>query len=362
MISRVALPNNGQTYRFGFNGKENDNGVKGLGNQQDYGMRIYDPRVGRFLSVDPLTKNYPWYTPYQFAGNSPIANIDLDGAEPRPAGKGTEEGQTQTTEETKEIPTPGGQAGCSDCLTRLEHNKQQWYWHEGGLLTGQTLNKDKTAYVNTYTAAGWYTSEEYVEVLSRSYAVKALASNLGLYNYTSEKGNEVAISKGQQELQKYAGGGINERAAVHLLSAAKQTAKQSNFNSSGTINFSAVNVEDFFGLAALAKSGLERLATKTLYRVVSPGEAADVMLHGFRQAPIEAKISSYEGKLFWGTGENAKWYHNWAGSDNVVLKIKVDKGFIFELGEDVGRRFYFVSPERLEEFNKAIKSIKQVKL
>jgi RHS repeat-associated protein len=72
---------NAAGYRFGFNGKENDNEVKGTGNQQDYGMRIYDPRLGKFLSVDPLTKNYPWYTPYQFAGNKPINSIDLDGAE-----------------------------------------------------------------------------------------------------------------------------------------------------------------------------------------------------------------------------------------------------------------------------------------
>ncbi len=35
----------------------------------------------RFLSVDPLTKDYPWYTPYQFAGNKPIMAIDLDGLE-----------------------------------------------------------------------------------------------------------------------------------------------------------------------------------------------------------------------------------------------------------------------------------------
>lgn len=44
-------------------------------------MRIYDPRLGRFLSVDPLQKSYPELTPYQFANNSPIANIDLDGLE-----------------------------------------------------------------------------------------------------------------------------------------------------------------------------------------------------------------------------------------------------------------------------------------
>ncbi len=69
------------TYKYGFNGKENDNEVKGTGNQQDYGFRIYDPRLGKFLSVDPLTKEYPWYTPYQFAGNTPVQAIDLDGAE-----------------------------------------------------------------------------------------------------------------------------------------------------------------------------------------------------------------------------------------------------------------------------------------
>jgi RHS repeat-associated protein len=68
-------------YRYGFNGKENDDEVKGVGNQQDYGMRIYNPRIGRFLSVDPLFKSYPWYTPYQFAGNKPIQCIDLDGEE-----------------------------------------------------------------------------------------------------------------------------------------------------------------------------------------------------------------------------------------------------------------------------------------
>ncbi|WP_207513820.1 TIGR02594 family protein [Longitalea luteola] len=68
-------------YRYGFNGKENDNEVKGVGQQQDYGMRFYDPRLGKFLSVDPLTKEYPELTPYQFASNTPIAAIDLDGEE-----------------------------------------------------------------------------------------------------------------------------------------------------------------------------------------------------------------------------------------------------------------------------------------
>lgn len=72
---------NGANYRYGFNGKENDNEVKGTGDQQDYGMRIYNPRLGRFLSVDLITAKYPELTPYQFASNDPISNIDLDGLE-----------------------------------------------------------------------------------------------------------------------------------------------------------------------------------------------------------------------------------------------------------------------------------------
>jgi hypothetical protein len=53
----------------------------GGGSTYDYGFRIYNPQLGRFLSVDPLTSSYPWYTPYQFAGNKPIKFIDLDGLE-----------------------------------------------------------------------------------------------------------------------------------------------------------------------------------------------------------------------------------------------------------------------------------------
>lgn len=70
-----------EKYRYGFNGKEQDPEVKGAGNQYDYGFRIYDPRIGKFLSVDPLTKKYPELTPYQFGSNRPMDGIDLDGSE-----------------------------------------------------------------------------------------------------------------------------------------------------------------------------------------------------------------------------------------------------------------------------------------
>jgi RHS repeat-associated protein len=70
MPGRSFVAAGGANYRYGFNGKENDNDVKGIGDQVDYGMRVYDPRVGRFVSVDPLTAKYPELTPYQYASNS----------------------------------------------------------------------------------------------------------------------------------------------------------------------------------------------------------------------------------------------------------------------------------------------------
>lgn len=71
-----------QGYRFGFNGKENDNEWHGaVGTMQDYGLRAYDTRVARFFAVDPLAPQYPMLTPYQFASNMPIWAVDLDGAE-----------------------------------------------------------------------------------------------------------------------------------------------------------------------------------------------------------------------------------------------------------------------------------------
>lgn len=68
-----------EEYRYGFNGKEND---KDFGNKQlvqDYGFRMYNPAIGKFLSVDPMRDHIPWNTPYAFAENDVLRNIDYNG-------------------------------------------------------------------------------------------------------------------------------------------------------------------------------------------------------------------------------------------------------------------------------------------
>ncbi|HEU4609518.1 MAG TPA: RHS repeat-associated core domain-containing protein, partial [Chitinophagaceae bacterium] len=70
--------NNGN-YRYGFNGKEKLDEIKGVGNSLDFGARIQDPRLGRWLSVDPEAKRYPGYSSYSYALNTPISATDPDG-------------------------------------------------------------------------------------------------------------------------------------------------------------------------------------------------------------------------------------------------------------------------------------------
>lgn len=63
--------------RFGYNGAEHEDDL--TGGDYDFGARIYDPRLGRFLSIDPLTKNYPFFSGYLFARNCPIKLLDISG-------------------------------------------------------------------------------------------------------------------------------------------------------------------------------------------------------------------------------------------------------------------------------------------
>jgi RHS repeat-associated protein len=69
----------GDFYRRGFNGMEKDDEVKGGGNSYDFGARMYDARVGRWLSVDPKSRHYPDLNPYNFVANSPLLFIDPTG-------------------------------------------------------------------------------------------------------------------------------------------------------------------------------------------------------------------------------------------------------------------------------------------
>ncbi len=65
------------SYRYGFNGKEKDNETTVDGGDYDFGARIYDSRLGRWLSIDPIFQAH--FSPYVAFNNSPIYFLDPDG-------------------------------------------------------------------------------------------------------------------------------------------------------------------------------------------------------------------------------------------------------------------------------------------
>ncbi len=72
------------SYRYGFNNMEKVDELHGnSGDSYDFGARIYDARLGRWLSVDRSTKDIPNYSPYNFSYNSPVIFNDPDGNYPK---------------------------------------------------------------------------------------------------------------------------------------------------------------------------------------------------------------------------------------------------------------------------------------
>jgi RHS repeat-associated protein len=65
------------TYRYGFNGKENDKDINS--GAIAFEARVYDSRIGRFLSRDPKESEYAWQSTYVYFKNSPISIIDIKG-------------------------------------------------------------------------------------------------------------------------------------------------------------------------------------------------------------------------------------------------------------------------------------------
>ncbi len=122
-------------YRYGFQGQEKDDEIKGNGNSINYKFRMHDPRVGRFFAVDPLSTKYPYYTPYSFSGNKVLQFIELEGLEEAEnrlsigeqieAGWNAFLGLFGDRQVVKEVVLKANEIGDFDTADKIEHIQKQ---------------------------------------------------------------------------------------------------------------------------------------------------------------------------------------------------------------------------------------------
>ena len=68
-----------KSYRYGYQGSEKDDEVKGNGNSYTTKFRQLDPRIGRWLSLDPRAKDLASMSPYVSMNDNPIYLNDPNG-------------------------------------------------------------------------------------------------------------------------------------------------------------------------------------------------------------------------------------------------------------------------------------------
>jgi RHS repeat-associated protein len=350
------------TDRYQYNGMAEKGTIPDGSSDYETDFRLYDPQIGRFKAVDPLGELTLALNPYSFAFNNPMSFNDPSGL--LPSGPKPKYYRSNAT--------------------------RNWVGYNSG--------------TNQFKGNGPLMSYSNVEKVTSVAAVSAIAGNLIVNNGNTKKLNATTNSSNGAGPTPPSSGGSSlspsdkemsfknfidaYRSVVHIMDkqAEKSTFGKVNktvYNISSTfnytinaLNFAAVKTDGsdldgnetgtfgsaMFLLGAIPGGGGGRAAAKgsthTIYRVVSKSEASDVLANGFRQAPISSKISSYEGKLFWSNLDDANWFKSWKGADDVIIKVKVNNSFIYENGYDVGRLFYYVSPERMGTFNSVIKVIK----
>lgn len=143
-------------YRYGFNGQEIDKDI--TSGDFDYGSRIYDTRIGRWLSLDPLQKKYPNESNYVYVSNSPILFKDVDGKD-----------KVVTI-------TILNKDGSKSVLKRVDKNYFHYHTVKGGTYKGDYLDRD-----HKESIAMDYTIDNRGESTKISYSSYAFDIN---YNYT----------------------------------------------------------------------------------------------------------------------------------------------------------------------------------
>ncbi|MBD78742.1 MAG: hypothetical protein CL840_07470 [Crocinitomicaceae bacterium] len=268
-------------YRYGFNGMEKDNEKDDYGNSYTTEFRQYDPRIARWLSVDPLAAKYPYQSPYAAFNNNPIYFADPTGLE--------------------------GEGRCQNCPTEAKEGGifEGTYTHTEYSADGFIAYERKQDYVyhggSEDHKAGWYTREQYGNMIAKD-AYEAGFENsspyaAGLPGMDQTIPNYLAVDKLDPSF-------VDNWASIYI-NAWKYGRSESHL-ASGRIDMVSLDKDPIFMALSLGVSFYSTATRSTVvYRTMSD-EAAEIFIKtGKMPAGTETFISSskafasgYEGTIF----------------------------------------------------------------
>lgn len=336
-----------KNYRYGFQGQEKDDEIKGSGNAVNYKYRMHDPRLGRFFAVDPLTARYAYYSPYQFSGNRVMDMIELEGLEPTESGSyGGEGAIAAEVKDGKEV------EGTAD---------QRWTWEDSkwNKVDFNVTNSELTAIFAKGKSASLKQIEIQVNLNGSDYGITTKKS---LAHFLSQAGHEVGgFSKGLgiEENLNYSVDGLIGTFGKYFYKGTAVKGK-SNADSYGRKKGQAAKKSDIANIVYANRMGngdtksgegykyrgrgIFQLTGKNNYKAFN--DFANVTNKSFIDKPELILETEYSIM-------SAMWFYK----VNVVDKLKIESATVKEVTKKVNGGSNGLT-DRTEIYDKAIKELK----
>ncbi|GCC52388.1 hypothetical protein SanaruYs_26250 [Chryseotalea sanaruensis] len=122
----------------------------------DFGFRFYDPAIGKFTGIDPLATKYHWLTPYNYAENSPVANIDLWGLQRYYAANGSLLGQVGDNTDVRVV------------NSTMTNDQALENIQSGGAGSTQTLMDNSVTFADYFTTVSDVTNDAALQTYSNN--------------------------------------------------------------------------------------------------------------------------------------------------------------------------------------------------
>ncbi len=337
--------NGGGDYRYGMNGMEQDDEVSGKGNSLTTPFRMYNPRLGRWMSTDPVT--HPQFSPYSAFDNNPIYWSDPSGADSKGNGE---------TDDDKQYRLSLNQAGLDlykEMVKEINltfnlllgkpskigtHNISKYFVNGSA---DQTMQLPKLSEEGESKFEGFlkgYSIEEKAYIVNQAWNYKKSVQNEEKYGegIISARNLSNIYRFGDNESIMKAYSNSNKQVSRNL--AEIQMAITTGFGGSGAFNSGVKHASKTINFR-LSSSGENMYEIMTFYRNVGDIEFGSLNSNGGKWT---IKQNGFGGKQFWNNKEGLNFWLNTKFSSYYTAKITTTRATMLNarIGSEFNTYFY----------------------